>query len=165
MPIDRHQHWAWEGNVQASVATALAAAGWRLRSVANTATREHGVDILADRDQRRLPVEVKGYPDGSTSAATQARHLFSGALLAGLLMPEADPEAAIVLVFPVYETYETLVRRTTGALRTLGIGIILIGEDGTATEQLPPRDGSVLSEREPLEAEPNTEPQNPGSPF
>lgn len=141
---DRHLHWAWEGNVQSAVATALAAAGWQLRSLANTATREHGVDVIAERSGRRLLVEVKGYPDGSTSANTQARHLYAGALLAGLLMPEDDPEAGIVLAFPEYKTYENLVRRTTRALRTLGIGVLSVSETGIVTEQLAPAGGAVL---------------------
>ena len=39
--------WHTEANVQAAVVAALAAAGWRILSVANTATKERGVDIVA----------------------------------------------------------------------------------------------------------------------
>jgi Holliday junction resolvase len=58
--------WFWEGNVQAAVVSDLAANGWRIRRVANTATSEHGVDIEADRSGERLLIEVKGYPGATT---------------------------------------------------------------------------------------------------
>jgi hypothetical protein len=34
-----------EANVQAAGVTALARKGWRILSVANTATKEHGIDV------------------------------------------------------------------------------------------------------------------------
>lgn len=37
--------WHTEANVQAAVVTALASKGWRILSVANTATKEHGIDV------------------------------------------------------------------------------------------------------------------------
>lgn len=54
--------WFWEGNVQAAVVRYLAGDGWHIRRVADTASRERGVDIEGDRDGVRLLVEVKGYP-------------------------------------------------------------------------------------------------------
>ncbi|MBL8775350.1 MAG: hypothetical protein JNK12_05445 [Acidimicrobiales bacterium] len=129
--------------MQSTVASALAAAGWQLRSLADTATRAHGVDITAVRDDRRLLVEVKGYPAGSSSANTQARHLFGGALLAGILMAE-DKGACRVLAFPDYQTYTTLVRRTTAALQQLAIGVLLVAEHGEVSEAISPPDGAVL---------------------
>jgi hypothetical protein len=97
-PATAHDEWFWEGNVQAIVVNYLAATGWSIRRVAKTETREHGVDIEADRRGEKLLVEVKGYPGGTyargdrkgvaktTPAAAQARTYFSNALLAGLLM-------------------------------------------------------------------------------
>lgn len=49
-----------EGNVQSRVATHLAATGWSIIRVADTAQRERGVDIIAERAGQRLLVEVKG---------------------------------------------------------------------------------------------------------
>ncbi len=43
--------------------TALAVDGWRILSVANTATKEHGIDVIASRDGQTAGVEVKGYPE------------------------------------------------------------------------------------------------------
>ena len=37
--------WHTEANVQAAGVTALASKGWRILSVANTATKEHGIDV------------------------------------------------------------------------------------------------------------------------
>lgn len=143
--VDRHSHWAWEGNVQAVVAAALAQAGWQLRSLADTASRAQGVDIVADRAGQRLRVEVKGYPAGSTSANTQARHHFGDALLAGVLMAEGDDEASCVLAFPAFTTYTNLVTRSRTALEKLGIGVLLVGEDGVVVETVDPAGGLVLA--------------------
>ena len=118
-PTLHDDEWFWEGNVQAMVASHLAATGWRVRRVANTATSEHGVDIEADRQGERVVIEVKGYP-GSTyargerkgsaktsSAAAQARAYFSNALLSGLLMRAEASGARVVLAFPDVPTSTT----------------------------------------------------------
>jgi hypothetical protein len=42
--------WFWEGNVQAAVVHQLASDRWHIRRVADTAIRERGVDIEADRE-------------------------------------------------------------------------------------------------------------------
>lgn len=141
---DRHAHWAWEGNVQSAVADALAVAGWQLRSIADTASRAHGVDIVAARDGRRILVEVKGYPAGSRSAGPQARHHFADALLAGILMAQQDSEASRVLAFPDVTTYSSLVRRCETALSGLAIGVLLVTEGGAVTEIVEAAGGSIL---------------------
>ncbi len=63
------EEWHTEANVQAALVTALAAEGWRIHSVANTATKEHGIDVIASYDGRTVGVEVKGFP----AATTQTR--------------------------------------------------------------------------------------------
>jgi hypothetical protein len=54
--------WHTEANVQALLVTALATDGWRILSVANTATKEHGIDVIASRDGQTVGIEVKGFP-------------------------------------------------------------------------------------------------------
>lgn len=49
--------------------TALAGEGWRILSVANTATKEHGVDVIASRDDQTVGVEVKGFPSRGYASA------------------------------------------------------------------------------------------------
>lgn len=46
--VDAESSWHTEANVQAAVVTALAAAGWTIRSVANTTTKERGVNVIAE---------------------------------------------------------------------------------------------------------------------
>jgi hypothetical protein len=135
------QSWSWEGNVQAAVVRHLVARGWNIRRVANTSTKESGVDIEAISGDRRLLVEVKGYPSAhySTGAkagekkqnhATQARHYFAGALLTATLMRADHPGDEVVVALPSYTTYEHLARRTAAVLEQIGVGIWLIDQSG-----------------------------------
>ncbi len=135
--------WHWEGNVQSLVIAAIAADGWMIRRVSDTSSREHGIDVEAERDGRRLLVEVKGYPDsvykrgeragaqkGTGAIPTQARSYFGGALLTGLLMRAEHPEAAVAIAFPAFPTYENLRRRTEPTLARIGVEVWLVSEDG-----------------------------------
>ncbi len=45
-PVD---DWAWEGKVQSDVIAHLAATGWRIVAVTDTARRRQGADIIAER--------------------------------------------------------------------------------------------------------------------
>jgi hypothetical protein len=48
--------------VQAALIGHLAAANWRIRRAADTRSKEHGTDVVAERDGRLPHVEVKGWP-------------------------------------------------------------------------------------------------------
>src|SRR4051794_5036637 len=61
-PGDQTRPWYWEGNVVAALLGYLEGEGWKIVRIANTATKERGVDIEAAMDGRKLLVEVKGYP-------------------------------------------------------------------------------------------------------
>jgi len=146
-PPSRHADWFWEGNVQAAVVRHLVADRWSIRRVASTDTREHGVDIEADRGSERLLVEVKGYPGTSyaagsrvgdakpTPAAAQARAYFSNALLSGLLMSAEAEGARVALAFPAFTTYSNLAPRVAGPLTKAGIEVWLVSEDGVVSEE------------------------------
>jgi hypothetical protein len=54
--------WHTEANVQALLVPALATDGWRILSVGNIATKEHGIDVIAARDGQTAGIEVKGFP-------------------------------------------------------------------------------------------------------
>ncbi len=56
---DAREEWSWEGNVQAALIGHLAAAGGRIRRVADTRSKEHGTDVVAERDGRLLHVESR----------------------------------------------------------------------------------------------------------
>jgi hypothetical protein len=135
--------WQWEGNVQATLVRWLAASGWDILRVAGTASREQGVDIEARRGDESLVVEVKGYPSATYRSGTkqgetkshgvgaQARTYFGNALLAGLLMRSDHPGAQVMLAFPDVTTFRSLAERAHAPLAHAGVGIWLVGEDGS----------------------------------
>jgi hypothetical protein len=145
-PADSTYDWFWEGNVQSAVVSHLAAAGWRIRRVADTASSEHGVDIDADRAGQRLVVEVKGYPGstyvrgarkGGPKAAqlgAQARTYFGNALLSGLLMRVDKKGARVALAFPRVTTFSSLASRVASPLRLAGVEVWLVSENGSVSE-------------------------------
>src|SRR5450759_842319 len=51
-----HDHWAWEGNVQAAVRKWLESQSWTIESEANSASREQGDDLRATKDGETLVV-------------------------------------------------------------------------------------------------------------
>jgi hypothetical protein len=59
-----------EATVQARLAAYLAGDGWDIRRVADTASREPGVDIIAGKGTRNLVIEVKGFPSRSRPVRT-----------------------------------------------------------------------------------------------
>jgi hypothetical protein len=140
-PDDEHE-WFWEGNVQATLVRHLANDGWRIRRVADTHSREHGVDIEADRSGVTLLIEVKGYPSATYlkgpnegqkknfGVGAQARTYFGNAVLTGLLMRSDNSDARVVLVFPALETFRALARRSALPLDRAGIEIWLVDDSG-----------------------------------
>lgn len=97
------EEWHREVSIQASVVTDLVTKGWQIVSVANTATRQHGIDVIASRDDQTVGVEVKGYPSlgyadparagevKPTKPSTQAGHWFSQAVLAAMRLRGKEP--------------------------------------------------------------------------
>lgn len=140
-PID--DGWFAEARIQAAVVRHLAAEGWDITRVASTASREHGIDIEAHRHDRKLLVEVKGYPDAyyrsgpnagerkPHGVGAQARTYFGNAVLAGLLMRADHPDSEVVLAFPDFETYRTLIGRTRDPLRAARIEAWTVAQDGS----------------------------------
>lgn len=131
----------WEGNVQGAIVAYLAADGWSIVRVADTESRERGVDIVAERDGRRLLVEVKGWPSTTyargdragqpkpTLPTVQAGVWFAGALHSALKLREKHPDAQVAVGFPDVPRYRTLLGEIAGALRDLSLGVLLVGAD------------------------------------
>src|SRR5207248_1105760 len=136
-PGDPSAPWYWEGNVQATVARFLAAGGWTIESVADTASRQRGIDLVATKGDRRLAVEVKGYPGTvyargeragqpkPTAPTTQARHWYAQALLTAVLTGDLDDPAEIALAFPDMPRFRELIGRSEWAIRRLGVRVFL----------------------------------------
>lgn len=136
------EDWHTEANVQASVVTALAADGWRILSVANTAAREHGIDVIASRDGQTIGIEVKGYPSRGyadptrarevkrTKPSTQAGHWYSQALLAAMRLRSKEPTWRSVVALPDFPRYRDLHLQTAGSLVAAQIEVWWVDQTG-----------------------------------
>lgn len=142
-PVEVGGEWHTEANVQAALVTALAGEGWRILSVANTATKEHGIDVIASRDRRTVGVEVKGFPSRNyadparageakrTSPSTQAGHWYSQAVLAAMRLRTKEPEWGSVIALPDFPRYRDLHAETAGSLAAAKIEVWWVDEAGT----------------------------------
>ncbi|MGH3304406.1 MAG: hypothetical protein ACRDOK_22545 [Streptosporangiaceae bacterium] len=134
--------WAWEGNIQARVVTHLAREGWQIISVADTARRVQGTDIIAERDGTRLLAEVKGWPSTTyargeragqlkpTQPTLQATHWFAEGLTT-LIRRGVESNSRLVLALPDKPRYLTLLAEAGWALRRLEIVVYLVEPDGS----------------------------------
>lgn len=139
----RSEEWHTEANVQTVLVTALATDGWRILSVADTATRERGVDVIAARDGQTVGVEVKGFPsrgyadparaDGvkRTAPSTQAGHWYSQAVLAAMRLRGKEPSWTSVIALPDFPRYRALHAETRGSLAAAKIDVWWIRDDGS----------------------------------
>jgi hypothetical protein len=137
--------WHHEGSVQAAVVTYLATTGWSVTSVADTATKERGVDIVARRGGEVIGVEVKGYPSKfysdparfgrpkPTQPATQARVWYAGAVLAAMRLRGKSPSMQAVIALPDFPTYHSLFADTKWSLDQCAIQVWWVSEDGAVT--------------------------------
>ncbi len=135
--------WHTEANVQAALVTALAGEGWRILSVANTATKEHGIDVIASRDGLTVGVEVKGFPSRNyadparageakrTSPGTQAGHWYSQAVLAAMRLRGKEPAWGSVIALPDFPRYRDLHAETAGSLAAAQIEVWWVDQAGT----------------------------------
>lgn len=136
---DQVPSWFWEGNVQASLVTWLAANGYSIRAVADTVAKTPGKDIIAtDGDGVEWWISVKGYPQGTarTTPSTQARHWFSGAIFDLVLYRDDRKDVALAAAFPDgFKTYRSLAERITWLQETMPFTIFWIGSDGQVKRQ------------------------------
>lgn len=140
--------WFWEGNVQRAVAGYLINEGWVIESETDTASRARGIDIVAVNKQRRLAIEVKGFPATTyargpkagqpkpTPPTLQARHWLAQALLTTLLTRTRHADHEIAIALPNVPRYRTLLDEVEWALERLAIGAYLVAEDGAVTRPL-----------------------------
>jgi Holliday junction resolvase-like predicted endonuclease len=140
-PQDPEQ-WHTEVNVQKALVAALVDQGWQILAVRNTAKREPGIDVIAERDGQTLGAEVKGYPGrgyadpkraGEKKKATprgQAWNWYAKAVLAAMTLRSAEPEWANVIVLPVIPRYLELHAETKGSLDAAQIEVWWIQPSG-----------------------------------
>lgn len=135
-----------EADVQAQIVEHLARNEWSIVRVANTASREQGIDIIATKGPRTLAIEVKGWPGTAyadprraheikpTAPGLQARHWFSHAVLASLLMTNEHQDYEIAIGLPDMPTYRNLHGRVARSLHTLGVKVLFVDSSGTVQE-------------------------------
>jgi hypothetical protein len=121
--------------VQSRLVSWLASRGYSIRSVADTAAREAGKDIVAaSPDGEELWVSVKGYPQAlqsTTSAPTQARHWFASAVFDLVLYASERDDVRVVLGLPDgFQTYRALAARIQRLRDKMGFQIAWVSEAG-----------------------------------
>ena len=107
------ENWFWEGNVQAQVVGYLAGQGYNIMSVADTASRQRGKDIEAEKNGNPSWISVKGYPEGTakTHPSTQAGHWFKQAMFDILEYRGEDPDAELGLALPDFPRYRNMAEK------------------------------------------------------
>lgn len=127
--------WYWEGNIQARLVAYLATQGYFIRSVADTASRTQGKDIVAvTPDGRELWVSVKGFP--ANNSYTQARHYFAQAVFDVILYRSENPAAELALALPDgVPTYRGLASRISWLRRNLPLRIYWVDNLGNVKEE------------------------------
>jgi hypothetical protein len=128
--------------VQDVFAQFLARQGWTITSMADTASKARGVDVLAVKDERRLAAEVKGWPSTTysdparagetkpTQPTLQAGHWFAGALSKALMVLDSHPGSETLVVLPDYPRYRDLAARTRTGRGRADVHVVLVAEDG-----------------------------------
>lgn len=143
--VDALHEWSWEGNVQSAVIGWLARNHWLIRRAADTRGREHGTDIVAERDRRTLHIEVKGWPSTKyvdparsgeqkrTPPSLQARTWFADAPLQGMRLRNSHPEDDVAIAMPDTATYRGLASSVQFSLARAQVTILLVNEAGEVT--------------------------------
>lgn len=134
--------WHTEAHVQAALVRALLRNGWHILSQADTATREHGIDVVAARGDVVAGIEVKGFPTTTyadprrrgevkpTQPSTQAGHWYSQALLAAMRLRARRPELLSVVALPDFPRYRALFSETHASIEAAGIQLWWVHASG-----------------------------------
>lgn len=135
--------------MQSTVIAWLAARGWSIRRAADTRSREHGTDIVAERVGRSLHVEVKGWPSSRyadparreeqkrTTPSVQARVWFADAVLHGLRLRDAHPDDDVAIALPDTTTYRGLAESIRFSLTRTELIVLLVSETGDVVSTSP----------------------------
>lgn len=111
--LPKFDHWFWEGNIQSKIVNYLMTQNYRICSVADTATHQQGIDIIAEQNGKNLWVSVKGYPKGTdkTNPSSQAVHWFKHAIFDIIQYREKDKNVLLAVALPDYPRYHTLTKK------------------------------------------------------
>ena len=139
---DPASEWHTEENTQRLLVEWLAGEGWTIVRTASTATREPGIDVVAERDGQRLGIEVKGYPSrfyvtgpnrGQVKTSTpkeQAKKWYAHALVPAMRLRTREPHSLSVICFPDFPVYRELYADTALSLHSAAIDVWVVSQDG-----------------------------------
>jgi hypothetical protein len=144
-PLASGSDWHTEARVQAMAVEYLVRDGWQILSVADTARRERGIDVVAAREADTLAIEVKGFPGRDyadlrrrgekkrTNPSGQATGWYGRAVLAAMLTRSRRPQARSIIALPDFPRYRDLFRETAGSLEKCGIELWWVSKEGGVT--------------------------------
>jgi hypothetical protein len=130
--LSRYEQWFWEGNVQSKVISYLATQGYQIRSVADTASHQQGIDIVAEQNGKPIWVSVKGYPQGTerTNPSVQAGHWFKEAIFDIIAYRERDKNVLLAVAFPDFPRYRSLAKRISWLKPVANFHYFWVNESG-----------------------------------
>jgi hypothetical protein len=135
--LPKNEHWFWEGNVQSKVISYLAIQGYQIRSVADTASHQQGIDIIAERDGKQLWVSVKGYPQETdrTPSSMQAGHWFKEAVFDIVEYHERDKNVSLALALPDFPRYRNMANKITWLKPVANYTYYWVNESGQVADE------------------------------
>ncbi len=127
--------WYWEGNVQSRVVAHLAREEWKIRSVADTLSRQRGIDIVAERGDAVLWITAKGYPEGAdkTNPSTQAGHWFKQAVFDIVKYRGENCDALLAIALPDFPRYRSLAKMIAWLEPVADYEYYWVTEDGSVS--------------------------------
>jgi hypothetical protein len=130
--LPKYEYWFWEGNVQSKVINSLAMQGYHIRSVADTASHQQGIDIVAEKDGKPLWVSVKGYPQGTdkTNPSVQAGHWFKQAIFDIVEYRERDKNVSLAIALPDFPRYRSMSQKITWLKPVANFSYFWVNENG-----------------------------------
>lgn len=128
--------WVTQGNVQAAVVASLRSRRWQILSSSADDPRQHGIDIVAGRDEQTVGVEVKGYPGEEDAGpdkrrpSTQATQWYADAVLVAMRLRHREPGFNTVIALPDVPRYRDLHVQSRACLVAAGIRVWWVSADG-----------------------------------
>ncbi len=134
--------WFEETNIARKIKEWLEKKGWNIKKF-NERKEQRGPDIEAEKDEKKIIIEVKGYPSERyvrgkrkgqkkpTPPRLQAKHWFADALLTAIKRKCEKPDSIIAIGLPKKDYYEELTKEVKGLLcKCLDLTFILVDENG-----------------------------------
>ena len=141
----KNDDWYWEGNIQEKIVIHLQNQGYDVIAV-DTIKKTIGADIIAKKFDKKIVVEVKGWPsdkysDGPkkgqlkpTQPTLQAKHWLSEAFLTIIRRKQFFLDSTLAIGLPRYQRYIDLVSDIRWAIESLKIKTFFVDSKGEVTE-------------------------------